>query len=112
MLLLNLRYSSLERGALKFCLCRVPHQSRLRGIFRVVMPAHCVPGKFDPFAFFCPSCEAEYRVITVVARSGMHHRTGCLRCEALFPVAEGSVSLKYTLMAPRRGKARSRRLSG
>jgi hypothetical protein len=73
------------------------------------MSAHCFPNESEPFAFTCPSCEAEYKVVTVGARTDMPHRkTGCLRCDALFPAGEGNVFLKYILMAPRRGKARSR----
>jgi len=72
------------------------------------MTAHCATSKSEPFTFICPSCEAEYQVVTVGAPSEMHHRKiGCLRCEALFPAGDGNVFLKYILMVPRRGKARS-----
>jgi hypothetical protein len=73
------------------------------------MSAHCVPNKSEPFAFICPSCEAEYKVVTVAAPSDMRRRKiGCLRCDALFPAGHGNVFLKYILMAPRRSKAWSR----
>ena len=69
------------------------------------MSAHCLPSKSETFAFICPSCEAEYKVVTVAARSDMRNRkNGCLRCDALFPAGEGNVFLKYILMAPRRGR--------
>ena len=69
------------------------------------MPAHCAPNKSEAFAFICPSCGAEYEVVTVAARSHMRHRkNGCLRCDAFFPAAEGNVFLKYILMAPQRGR--------
>jgi hypothetical protein len=70
------------------------------------MSAHCISSKTVPFAFICPSCEAEYKVVTFGASSNIHHRKiGCLRCDALFPAGEGTVSLKYILMAPRRRRA-------
>jgi hypothetical protein len=60
----------------------------------------------EPFAFICPSCEAQYKVITFGAPSNRNRRKmGCLRCDALFPMGEGNLSLKYILMAPRRGRA-------
>jgi hypothetical protein len=68
------------------------------------MSARCLPSKSERFAFVCPSCEAEYEVITLSARSHMRNRrNGCLRCDALFPAGEGNVSLKYILSEPRRG---------
>jgi hypothetical protein len=70
------------------------------------MSAHCVSGKSEPFAFICPSCEAQYNVVMFGAPSNGHHRKiGCLRCDALFPAGEGNVFLKYILMAPRRVRA-------
>jgi hypothetical protein len=69
------------------------------------MSADCVPRKSNAFTFICPSCQAEYQVVTVAAPSDMHHRkTGCLRCDALFPAGEGNVFLRYILMTPRRGR--------
>ena len=70
------------------------------------MSTHCVSSKRESFAFTCPSCEAQYKVITFGAPSNRNRRKmGCLRCDALFPMGEGNLSLKYILMAPRRGLA-------
>jgi hypothetical protein len=33
-----------------------------------------VPDKSEPLAFTCPSCEAEYKVVSVGAPSDVHHR--------------------------------------
>jgi hypothetical protein len=61
----------------------------------------------EPVAFNCPSCEAEYKIITIEAPSDTpRSKIGCLRCDALFPSGEGSVVLKYILVEPLSGKAR------
>lgn len=69
------------------------------------MPAHCFLNNSEPVAFACPSCEAQYKIITIEAPSDTSRsKVGCLRCDALFPSGEGSVVLKYILVgAP--GKA-------
>jgi hypothetical protein len=73
------------------------------------MTAHCVISESEPFTFICPSCEAEYKVVTTGTPSDSHHRRiGCLRCDALLPAAYGNVFLKYILMEPQRGKARNK----
>jgi hypothetical protein len=70
------------------------------------MPAHCVPNNSEPFTFNCPSCEAEYKIITIEAPNDTpRSKIGCLRCDALFPSGEGSVVFKYILVEPLSNKA-------
>lgn len=73
------------------------------------MPAHSLPNNSEPVAFTCPSCEAEYKIITIeVPTDTPRSKIGCLRCDALFPTGEGRVVLKYFLVGPTRDKARGR----
>lgn len=70
------------------------------------MTSRRVASKSEPFTFICPSCEANYKVVTFGAPSSTRRRRiGCLRCDALFPAGEGNIFLKYNLMMLRRGRA-------
>jgi transposase-like protein len=63
------------------------------------MPAGWTPDKSEPIAFDCPSCGAKYIIATIdVANSVQHSRFACVKCDALFPVSKGLVSLKYILL--------------
>jgi hypothetical protein len=76
------------------------------------MPAHCLPNNSEPVIFVCPSCEAEYKIITIEAPSDTpRSKIGCLRCDALFPSGEGSVVLKYIPVEAPSGKADRRQQS-
>ena len=56
-----------------------------------------------PIPFRCPSCEAEYKIVTVEACDVVHGKVRCLKCDALFPPGEGHVAFKYFLVGqPRR----------
>ena len=65
------------------------------------MPARRrVTNKSEPIAFACPSCGANYIIVTIVAPQCSHHnKFECVKCRALFPLAEGRISLEYILMA-------------
>jgi hypothetical protein len=53
--------------------------------------------KSEPIPFSCPSCEAEYRIVTIEAPRDAHQgKISCLRC-ALFPAGKGDVFFKYLL---------------
>ena len=52
----------------------------------------------EPIDFGCPGCGAKYIIATDVANSVQHSKFACVNCEALFPVGEGLVSLKYILL--------------
>ena len=60
------------------------------------MPAHCLSNKSEPIAFACPSCGAKYMIVTIEVPNGS--KFSCVRCDALFPVGEGQVSLEYILL--------------
>jgi predicted Zn finger-like uncharacterized protein len=64
------------------------------------MPARSGPNKPGPFAFACPSCGAKYIVLTKEIPGDARHsnKFGCVRCDTLFPVVEGRVSLEYILV--------------
>ena len=62
------------------------------------MPASCLPNKPEPITFDCPNCGANYIIVTIdVANSVQHSKFACVKCDALFPVGEGQVSLEYLL---------------
>jgi transcription elongation factor Elf1 len=64
------------------------------------MPARCVTNKSEPKAFECPCCGAKYIIATIEVPNGVQHsKFGCVKCDALFPVGEGRVSLEYILLA-------------
>jgi predicted Zn finger-like uncharacterized protein len=57
----------------------------------------------EPIAFTCPACEAEYKIVTIEALDVQQGKVRCLKCDALFPAAEGRVAFKYFLVPrPRR----------
>jgi predicted RNA-binding Zn-ribbon protein involved in translation (DUF1610 family) len=63
------------------------------------MPASCLPNKPEPIAFDCPNCGAKYIIATTdAANSVQHSKFACVKCDALFPVGEGEVSLEYILV--------------
>jgi transcription elongation factor Elf1 len=63
------------------------------------MPASHLSHKPEPITFDCPSCGAKYIIVTIdVANSVQHSKFACLKCDALFPVGEGQVSLEYILL--------------
>jgi hypothetical protein len=73
------------------------------------MPAHCLPNNSEPVAFTCPSCGAEYKIVTIEAPSDTpRSKIGCLRCDAMFPSGEGRLALKYFLVRPPSNKGRRR----
>lgn len=62
------------------------------------MPARCVTNKSEPKAFECPCCGAKYIIVTIEVPNSRHGKFGCLKCEAMFPVGEGRVSLEFILL--------------
>jgi hypothetical protein len=63
------------------------------------MPAHYLSNKAEPIIFDCPSCAAKYIIVTTdFANSVQHSKRACVKCDALFPVGEGQVSLEYILL--------------
>ena len=61
--------------------------------------------KSEPIAFNCPSCEAEYKIVTIEARSETEHgKISCLRCDALLPSGDEGVFYKYFLVGERHNK--------
>jgi transcription elongation factor Elf1 len=64
------------------------------------MPAHCRSNKSEPIAFDCPCCGAKYVIVTLaVATMVQHSKFSCVKCDALFPLGEGRVSLEYLLVS-------------
>jgi predicted Zn finger-like uncharacterized protein len=51
-----------------------------------------------PIPFTCPTCEAEYKVVTIDVCDLQQGKIRCLKCDALFPAGEGRVAFKYFLM--------------
>jgi hypothetical protein len=63
------------------------------------MPARRLANKSEPIAFECPSCAAKYIIVTIEVPDGVQHsKFGCVKCDALFPVGDGRVSLEYKLL--------------
>jgi transcription elongation factor Elf1 len=53
----------------------------------------------EPIAFDCPSCGAKYIIVTIdIANCVQPSKVSCVKCDALFPIAEGQVSLEYVLL--------------
>jgi hypothetical protein len=52
----------------------------------------------EPVPFRCPSCEAEYKIVTVETDDVVQGKIRCLKCDALFPAGEGRVAFKYFLL--------------
>jgi len=66
--------------------------------------------KSEPILFSCPSCEAEYRIISIEAPYDVPQgKIACLKCDALFPAGEGRVFFKYFLMGRPGGRPRKRK---
>ena len=63
--------------------------------------------KSELIPFSCPSCEAEYKIVTINTCDVRHGKISCLRCGFPFPASEGNVSLKYFLV--RRPSGRNRK---
>jgi predicted Zn finger-like uncharacterized protein len=55
----------------------------------------------EPIPFRCPSCEAEYKIVTIEACDAVRGKIRCLKCDALFPAGEGRVAFKYFLVGRR-----------
>jgi hypothetical protein len=63
------------------------------------MPARHLANKSEPIVFECPSCEAKYIIATIeVSDGGQRSKFGCVKCDALFPLGDGRVSLEYKLL--------------
>ena len=60
--------------------------------------------KSKPIPFNCPSCEAEYKIVTIDVCDVQQGKIRCLKCEALFPAGEGRVAFKYFLVGRPRGQ--------
>jgi hypothetical protein len=58
----------------------------------------------EPIPFRCPSCEAEYKIITIEACDVVRGKIRCLKCDALFPAGEGRVAFKYFLVGRPSGR--------
>jgi transcription elongation factor Elf1 len=54
----------------------------------------------EPIPFRCPSCEAEYKIVTIETDDVVRGTIRCLKCDALFPAGEGRVAFKYLLVGP------------
>jgi predicted Zn finger-like uncharacterized protein len=55
--------------------------------------------KLEPIRFNCPSCGAEYKIVTIEAPSDAQYgKISCLRCDAVFPTGDGGVFFKYFLV--------------
>jgi len=52
----------------------------------------------EPIPFTCPACEAEYKIVTIEVCDLQQGKIRCLKCDALFPAAEGRVAFKYFLV--------------
>jgi predicted Zn finger-like uncharacterized protein len=70
----------------------------------------CNMSKSQTIIFNCPSCEAEYRIVSIEAPSDvMHGKIACLKCDALFPAGEGRVFFKYFLVGRPSGRSSKRK---
>jgi hypothetical protein len=59
----------------------------------------------EPTPFSCPSCEAQYKIVTIEAPSDTEHgKISCLRCDALFPSGDEGVFYKYFLVGERHNR--------
>jgi transcription elongation factor Elf1 len=75
-------------------------QTARHNFYITAMPARTFPNKSEPIVFACPICGAEYLIITIkVPTDVQQNQFGCLKCDALFPVGQGRVSLEYMLMS-------------
>jgi len=62
--------------------------------------------KSEPIPFTCPSCEAEYQIVTIEVCDVQQGRISCLKCGFPFPVGEGNVIFKYFLVGRPGGRKR------
>ena len=62
--------------------------------------------KSEPIPFTCPSCEAEYKIVTIDACDVQQGKVRCLRCGFPFPAGEGRVAFKYFLVGRPSGRKR------
>jgi len=58
----------------------------------------------EPIPFTCPACEAEYKIVTIEALDVQQSKICCLKCEVMFPAAEGRVAFKYFLVGRQKRK--------
>jgi predicted Zn finger-like uncharacterized protein len=65
-----------------------------------------IMSKSEPIPFSCPSCEAEYKIVTIEVCDIQQGKVRCLKCDASFPAGEGRVALKYFLVGRPRGRKR------
>jgi len=63
--------------------------------------------KSEPIHFSCPSCEAEYKIITIEVCDVQQGKLRCLKCDALLPAGEGRVAFKYFLVGRPKRMARA-----
>ena len=54
--------------------------------------------KLEPIPFNCPSCKAEYKIVSIEACDVQQGKVRCLKCDTLFPAGEGRVAFKYFLV--------------
>jgi predicted Zn finger-like uncharacterized protein len=62
----------------------------------------------EPIPFICPACEAEYKIVTIEALD-VQQKVRCLKCDALFPAAEGRAAFKYFLVGRPSGPNKRRK---
>jgi len=62
--------------------------------------------KSEPIPFTCPSCEAEYKIVTIEVCDVQQGKVRCLKCDALFSAGEGRVAFKYFLVGRPSGRKR------
>jgi hypothetical protein len=47
----------------------------------------------EPIPFRCPSCEAEYKIVTIETCDVVQGKLRCLKCDAPLPAGEGALLL-------------------
>ena len=62
--------------------------------------------KSEPIHFSCPSCEAEYKIVTFEVYGVPQGKISCLKCGFPFPAGEGEVIFKYFLVGRPGGRKR------
>jgi hypothetical protein len=60
----------------------------------------------EPVPFSCPSCQAEYKIVTIEAPREAQHAKSFL--EALFPSGDEGVFFKYFLVSGRPSRRKPR----
>ena len=71
--------------------------------FSVALPRWTMR-KSEPIPFSCPSCKAEYKIVTIDVCDVQQGKIRCLKCDALLPAGEGRVAFKYFLVGRSRRK--------